>query len=116
MNYNEYWNEINEIAESLVEEAMDHCKQNRRAAENYILGSALHETIDCHQWIIYNADNLPILQQSDNADYFEQYIGGADDILRKGGIDKLHQVMAFWAMYEDVQDQLDTAFEDYEGE
>lgn len=116
MTSNEYWDEINEIAESLVAEAMGSCDQDRRAAEEHIQGSALHEAIDGHQWIIYNAYHLEVLQHSDNADYFETCIGGADEILRDGGIDKLHQVMAFYAMESDVRDRLEAAFDAYTGE
>lgn len=116
MKRNEYWTEIEETAESLVEEAMDYCDQDRRAAEEHINDDALHEAIDGHLWIACNAYHLPILQHSDNADYFAQCIGGADEILRYDGIDKLHQVLAFYAMYADVRDRLDAAFDAYEGE
>ncbi len=116
MTSNEYWDEINEIAESLIAKAIRSCDQDRRAAEKHINDSALWETIDGHQWIIYDEYHMPILQQSDNADYFAQCIGGADEILRDGGIDKLHQVMAFYAMKADVQDRLDAAFDAYTGE
>lgn len=113
MTNNEYWTEIADTAESLVAEAMDYCDHDRRAAEEYIHDRALFEAIDGHQWIIYNGYNLEVLQHSDNADYFEACIGGADEILREGGIDKLLEVMAFYAMYADVQDRLDDAFDAY---
>lgn len=113
MTSNEYWAEIEGLADTLVEKAMEYCDQDRSAAEKHINYSALFEAIDRHNWLYMTSICMDILQLSDNADYFAQCLGGADEILRDGGIDKLHQVMAFYAMKADVQDRLEAAFDAY---
>ena len=114
LTYSEYWTEIQSIADNLVSEAMEACDNDREAAEESIQDTRLHETIDGHQWVIYCAYNLDVLKHSDNESYFEDNIGGADHILKDGGIDQLHTVMAFYAMYADVQEKLSDAFDEYE--
>ena len=116
----EYWTEVNALAVSIVEEAMRYNDNDPEAAEaainDRISGLALHETIDGHQWIIYCAYNLDVLQHSDNDEYFEFNIGGADEILRDGGIGQLHTVMAFYALYADVHEAIgELDFEDVAG-
>ena len=110
----QYWEEISAIAESIVSETMSECDNDREAAEELVQDTRLHETIDGHQWVIYCAYNLDVLKHSDNESYFEDNIGGADHILKDGGIDQLHTVMAFYAMYADVQEKLSDAFDEYE--
>lgn len=110
----EYFEEINSIAADLVQRAMEENDNDRDQAEEAINDHMLHEDIDGHQWVIYYAYNLDVIQCSRNEDYFESNIGGADDVLAEGGIDRLHTVMAFYAMYADVQEQLDSAFEELE--
>lgn len=100
-----YWNEINSLAESIASEAMADNNNDRQDAEDDINDSRLHETIDEHQWIIYNAYNLDVLKYSDNEDYYIDNFGAEDagHTLKERGIDGLHTAMLFWAMYADVQ-------------
>ena len=114
----EYWKEVEELAEMLVTEQMDYADNDREAAEEAINDHALHETIDGHQWIIYNAYNLDVIKWSDNADYYADNFGGDDlaAVMKEGGLDRVHTVVAFFAMYADVQDKLESAFDDYEAE
>ena len=109
----EYWTEVQSLADSIASEAMADNDNDREAAEEDINDSRLHETIDGHQWIIYNAYNLPVMQFSDNADYYIDNFGGDDagHILKERGIDGLHTVIAFWALYADVQDRLSDALD-----
>lgn len=109
----EYWTEVQSMADSIASEAMADNDNDREAAEEDINDSRLHETIDGHQWIIYNAYNLPVMQFSDNADYYIDNFGGDDagNILKERGIDGLHTVIAFWALYADVQDRLSDALD-----
>jgi len=114
MNINtstEYYGEISSLAEMMTEEVLSETIGDREAAEEIINDSRLHETIDGHQWVIYYAYNLDVLQYSRNDDYFEENIGGADQVLKDGGISQLHMVMAYWAMYADVQEYLDEAMD-----
>ena len=112
----QYWNEVQSLAVSIAEEAMDQCDNNRDDAEELINDSLLHETIDGHQWIIYSAYNLDVYQYSDNSDYYIDNFGGDDAayILKEKGLDGLHNVLAFWSLYADVQDKIDEALDGVE--
>jgi len=116
ITHTEYWKEVNELAESIVSEAMSDNDNDRQAAEEDIYDSRLHETIDGHQWIIYNAYNLDVIKNSDNEDYYESNFGGDDIVasLKEGGIDNLHTVMAFWCLYADVSDKIPDALDEAE--
>ena len=123
MNNQEYWNEVNEIAEAIAEQAMlesDTGKQAsiivREDAEELINDSLLHEAIDSHQLVIYYSYNLDVIKHSDNAGYMQDNFG-AECIaasLESGGIDGLHTAMAFWALYADVQDLISDKLDQYE--
>ena len=103
---NEYYAEIKSLADSIASEAMTDNNNDRSAAEEDINDSRLHETIDGHQWVIYNAYNLDVIRNSDNEDYYVDNFGEDDaaHVLKDGGISKLHTVMAFWCMYADVSE------------
>ena len=107
-----YWEQISSIATELVTEAMDQSDNDQEAAEELINDTLLSETIDGHQWVIYYHYNLPVLQFSSNESYMEDNMGadGVMAALYKGGISGLHTAMAFWAMYADVQANLENAF------
>ncbi len=106
----EYWEGVKSIAAGLVDEAMLSC-DNKDDAIELINDSLLHEVIDGHQWIIYCAYNLPVLQHSDNADYMVDNIGGLEESLSQG-LSVLHTHLAYWALYADVQDMLLNAFDE----
>ena len=113
MNSQEYWTEVQELAGSIAEEAMDQSENDRDQAEEIINDTLLHETIDGHQWVIYYSYNLDVLKHSDNEDYYDSNFG--DESLKasldQGGINTLHCHMAFWALYADVQDKLSDALD-----
>lgn len=112
----EYWDEINSLAESVVADAMADNDNDRSAAEDDINDSRLHETIDGHQWVIYNHYNFDVMRHSDNADHYIDNFGPEDagNILKERGLDGLHNVIAFWAMYTDVQDRLSAELDEFE--
>lgn len=109
----EYRNEISSIAENLATEAMADNDNDRQAAEDDINDSRLHETIDGHKWVIYNAYNADVMRHSENNDYFIDNFGNeeAGNILKDRGLDGLHNVIAFYCMYADVQDKLSDALD-----
>lgn len=113
----QYWDEIRSIARTLAEESMADNDNDRSKAEDD-LNDRLHETIDGHQWVIYNAYNLDVMRHSDNEDYYLDNFGGEDaaHVLKDRGIDGLHNVIAFWCMYADVQDILSDALDEVEEE
>ncbi len=116
MNNQEYWKEINAIAENMVSEVMDEQDNDKDAAEEEINDSRLHETIDGHQWVIYYSYNLDVIKHSNNDDYYNDNFG-AESLaasLEQGGLGTLHCHIAFWCMYADVQEALESAFEEYQ--
>lgn len=118
----QYWTEVSAIAANLVSESADYTDCNtadtfdRDTILDHINDSALHETIDGHQWVIYYAYNLDIYKHSDNSDSAIDDFGDewAGELLRSSGLSGLHQGLAFWAFYRDVQEALDSALDDYE--
>ena len=115
MNYQDYYSEVNAIAEALVSEAMaEHDNDVEQAMDN-INDSRLHETIDGHQWIIYHDYNLSIIEHSSNDDYMIDNMGldSAGQALQSGGLNGLHQAIAFWALYADVYELLQDKMDEY---
>ena len=110
----QYWNEIQSLAVIIAADAMSYCDNNREEAEELINDSLLFETIGAHQWVIYNAYNLDVLQYSGNSDrYVDEF--GADDavlVLKERGLGGLHQSLAFWALYADVQEKIEEALDE----
>lgn len=104
----QYWLEVQSIANLIATNAMQSCDNDRAEAEELINDSLLHETIDGHQWIIYNAYNLDVIQHSDNEDYYIDEFGAEDAgvTLKNGGLSGLHTAVAFWALYADVQNMI----------
>ena len=112
----QYWNEVQSLAVSIAEDAMSQCDNDRSEAEEMINDSMLHETIDGHQWIIYYAYNLDVYQYSDNSDYYIENFGSDDaaHVLKENGLNGLHQALAFWSLYADVQDKIGKALDGVE--
>ena len=118
MNNYEYNEGIRTLAADMVTEVMQETDNNREEAEEIINDSRLHETIDGHEWIIYYAYNDDVLRFSDNDEAYKDIYCDEDlgRLISEGGLDSAKTMMAFWAMYQDVQEQLDEAFDDYEEE
>jgi len=113
LTYSEYWTEVSDLAESIASEAMDQADNDRDDAEEIINDTLLHETIDGHQWVIYYAYNLPVLEYSDNSEYADDN-GLIGENPLENGLNSFHTMLAFWAMYADVQDKLSDALDEYE--
>jgi len=118
MNYNEYITEINSIAASLVEAAMNETDNDRADAEDLINDVFLHETIDGHQWVIYYHYNDEVIQQSSNDEYYTEIYDNESvgQIISDQGLSGIKTVIAYWAMYADVQEKLEAAFDDFQEE
>ena len=115
MNKQDYYDEVYAIAEALVSEAMaDHDNDAEQAMEE-INDSRLHETIDGHQWIIYYNYNLGIIEHSSNDNYMIDNLGldSAGEALQSGGLNGLHQAVAYWALYADVYELLQDKMDDF---
>jgi len=116
LTYNEYWAEVGNIATELAAEAMESTENDREAAEDEINDYRLHEWIDGHQWVIYYAYNDGVLEHSDNEDYYEDNFGAEDmaETIKSRGLSGLKTVMAYFAMYADVQDKISSALDELE--
>ena len=112
----QYWIEVEALATQIAQDAMVHCDNNREEAEELINDSLMHETIGAHQWVIYNAYHLDVLQYSGNSDRYIDEFGTEDAaiVLKERGLDGLHQALAFWALYADVQEKIEEALDEVE--
>ena len=110
----QYWIEVQSLAVAIAEDAMSSCGNNRDEAEEVINDSLLFETIGAHQWVIYNAYHLDVLQYSDNSDRYIDEFGTEDAaiVLKERGLDGLHQALAFWALYADTQEKISEALDE----
>ena len=100
---------VHDLTTSLVHAVNEAIEYNdvefdRDSIEDFVNDSLLHETVDQSEFAIYNHYHLPVLQYSANDDYMIENLGGLEDTLKSGGLSGLHQALAFWAMYADVQE------------
>jgi len=113
----DYHTEVQALADSIAADCMAENDNDRKEAEELINETHLHETIDGHQWIIYNSYNLSVLQFSDNDEYMADNFGGDSlEAALKEGLSNLHQALAFWALYADVQEKISDALDIIEEE
>ena len=109
-----YIEEIKDIATNLVDELMDEYEDREEAEEQAY--DRLHETIDGHQWVIYYAYNDDVLKYSDNDEAYKDIYDneGIGSIIAEHGLDSFKTAMAYFAMYQDVSELLEQAFDDFE--
>ena len=109
-----YYTECENTASSIVEQAIealqwDNEEVTEDAINDKIFDYVLHENIDSHEYVIYYAYHLPILQYSNNDQYMIENIG-SDSVayeLEKNGLSGLHMALTFWAFYADVSEYLE---------
>ena len=108
----QYWNEVNSTANYVITLAIESLQyDNEEVTSDDVMDRIndyiLHEQIDSHQYAIYYAYHLPILQYSDNAEYMVDNFD-SDCVVEtlKQGLDSLHAALAFWAFYADVMDNI----------
>ena len=116
MNKSEYNEEIRDLATSMVDEAMANNDNDSNAALEAIQEDVLHETIDGHQWVIYYAYNDDVLKYSDNDEAYQDCYDNESlgALVAEKGIDGVKPMMAYFAMYQDVSELLEQAFDDFE--
>ena len=103
----QYWKEVEATAARVIARAQDESEDGGDLME-VINDTILHEEIDSHEWIIYNAYNLDVIQYSENVDYHIDNFGveAAGEELKARGLTGLHTAIAFWAMYADVYSEV----------
>lgn len=110
----DYYTECENTASLIVEQAIEalQCENDditEEAINDKIFDSVLHENIDSHEYVIYYAYHLPILQISSNDDYMIDNLG-SDCLayeLENNGLSGLHMALTFWAFYADVSEYLE---------
>lgn len=109
MNYSEYKQEIQDLATMLIEENIEEANDKGDSILDVIQYDGLdHQVVDGHEWNIYYKYSLDIIKHSDNEDYMIDNLGSEslEHSLREGGLDKLHQAIAFYAMLADLNEEL----------
>jgi hypothetical protein len=103
MNNQEYNTEIESIADEILKDMI-----NNGGYDPSDIYSAVHENVDGHQWIIYNAYNKEVIECSNNADAYKDCYDNEDigRLVSEDGIEKFFTVQAFFAMAQDVMDAL----------
>ena len=116
MTQSSYNEEIRDLATNMVEEAMSNNDNDSDAALEAIQEDVLHETIDGHQWVIYYAYNDDVLKYSDNCEAYQDCYDNESlgALVAEKGIDGVKPMMAYFAMYQDVSELLEQAFDDFE--
>lgn len=115
ISYSDYIKEVSDSAYTVIEQAIDELKYDgeeitEEAVHDVIFDHVLHDYVDGHQWIIYCHYNIQVLQHSSNAEYAADQFGG--DFLaatvRQGGLSGLHTALAYWALYADIAEEIDS--------
>ena len=94
MNRQEYWEEIESLAQQVTKEARDDGRD---------IYDVLHETIDGHQWVIYYRFHAEVLQHTDNDS--AMWNEGLNEGINSH--DEYMQRAAFCAMLADVREHSD---------
>tara|TARA_R110000744_G_scaffold20440_1_gene53667 strand:+ start:481 stop:834 length:354 start_codon:yes stop_codon:yes gene_type:complete len=104
ITYREYKDEISDIAEDLYKEAREEHPEDEDD-RNEFLRERLHELVDGHRWIIYNAYNLSVYEHSPNPDAYQDMYENDDlgSVLAGNGLRSLHTIIAYCAMQDDIE-------------
>lgn len=92
----EYWEAVRQIARDSIHEARESGRD---------VSDVVHEAVDSSYWVIYTHANLQVLRFTEN-DEAAADIGGLDEILRDRGVSGLYQILAFYALRADVEEQI----------
>ena len=95
----DYWAGVKSIAEDVIAE----CEEYGQDLYDYT-----HEVVDGHQWIIYNAYNDDVIKHSGNADAWEDCYTNEDigRVVTENGMDHARMVQAYFAMRQDVSEEI----------
>jgi hypothetical protein len=107
-NSNQYHAEITDLASDLYDEALEQNDNDHESAMNAISDNMLHELVEGHRWVIYTYSNELVARFSDNSEayldcYDNESIG---QIVSDGGLDAVKPIIAYFAMYQDILDEI----------
>lgn len=97
MTEREYWEEVRDTAESIVED----CTEEGLDQEG--TEGRIWETCADHQWVIYCHYNYDVMKYSPNDGYYADNFG-AESIIKDGALDT--SSVAFGAFYADVSNEV----------
>lgn len=105
MNAHEYWTEVESVVELVKADTLEQGFTDDGDAQDYAY-QHLTEIVDSHEYCIYSSKALETLQYTDNQEALIDELGAesAADVLRDGGLGRLHCAMAAWAMVADCHD------------
>ena len=109
ITHNDYMSEIRSILSEGISEAIRDGRHNVDDIRDFLSDSWLHETIDCHEFVIYYHKAQQVLELSPNVGAWRGCYSDRDlgNIVADGGPDAILAPMAFFAMQQDVWDQWD---------
>lgn len=102
MNAHEYWTEVESVVEQVKADTLGQGFTDDGDAQDYAY-QHLTEIVDGHEYCIYYSKALETLQYTDNPEAIIDELGAesASDVLRDGGLRRLHCAVAVWAMTAD---------------
>jgi hypothetical protein len=105
ITYQEYREEVRRLAEDAIEEASKYEEEDRLEHDVY---DFIYETVDGHQWVIYYAYNDDVIRHTSNPDSWEECYNAEDigDLVIDQGMTGARCTQAFWALYQDVTDEV----------
>ena len=113
----EYYTELNNLAEDIAKELLEEHDNDLDEAQQEAYDH-IHETVDGHEWIIYERYHANIVAHSSNDEAY-QHVYCAEDLgtlIVEKGLDHIIMVQAFYAMTQDlselVYDALEAAHEE----
>ena len=106
-NKQEYYKEIQDLAHDIWAEALDQSDNDKDEAQE-LINDLVHEVVDGHQWVIYYHYHDQVIRYSMNSDaYLDIYDNESlGDYVRDNGVDGLNTMMSYWAMQQDVTDNI----------
>jgi len=97
ITYSDYWQEIDRLADDIIEEAQEYGED---------IFDATHQAVDGHQWVIYYSYNDYVIRHAGNGDAWEDCYSPEDigRVVVEHGMTGARSHQAFFAMREDVSD------------
>ena len=108
ITYQEYREEVRRLAEVVIEEAIEYNTTAVLIEEVEDVYEFVFGTVDGHQWVIYYAYNDDVIKHTSNPDSWEDCYNAEDigELVLEQGIDGARSTQAFWALYQDVTDEV----------
>lgn len=105
-----YWQNVKGMAQDIIDYVKDEDNIDKAREQAY---DRLHEDVDGSYWVIYYHAAAKTLQYSENTDaMFDQGM----DLNGIKSVGQFNTQAAYWALYQDVMDELDGKLDELEEE